>query len=68
MTKKSTIHIEPLDEGYVATIGNKRKAMTFDQLREWVASEAITLLLTAGQAKSDCMISFTLDTDIPRSA
>jgi len=67
MNKTTTIHIEPLDEGFVVTIDGKRKAMTQDQLREWVVSEVIEMLMITQKRGGDSMLSFTLETGIPRA-
>ena len=68
MTKTNTIHIEPLDEGYVVTHDGKRKAMSVEELRQWVISEALELFIVAGQRGTGCQLTFTLEADVPRVA
>lgn len=66
MTKTTTIHVEPLDDGYVVTIDGKRKAMQWDKLRESLMEAILSLSLEGTQKGNDCQLTISLETDIPR--
>jgi len=68
MTKTNTIHIEPLDEGYVVTHDGKRKAMTYDELKGLLDLIAFQMFSEFIKKKSNSLLTFTLEADIPRVA
>ena len=65
MKKTTTIHIEPLDEGFVVTIDGKRKAFTYDELKQGAIGDLREMLEVVRRERPESIITITLETGIP---
>jgi len=66
MKKTTTIHIEPLDEGFVVKQDGKRKASTYDELKQGAIGDLMEMLEVIRRERPESIITITLETEIPR--